>query len=112
MGIVFVQNMYGSSGMALMMIIGTVPLLNVYSVLVLTVESENRQSSNKNEKIKKSVIGIVKNPIIIGIVLGILAALVHLRLPVILEKSVGYVANLATPLALICLGEALRERRR
>lgn len=111
MGIAFVQNMYGSSGMAPMMIIGTVPLLNVYSVLVLTVEAENGQSFNKKEKIKKSVIGIVKNPIIIGIVLGILAALVHLRLPVILEKGVGYVANLATPLALICLGAGFEGKK-
>ncbi len=111
MGIAFVQNMYGDSGMAPMMIIGTVPLLNIYSVLVLTFESNDEQSHNSKEKVKEALINIAKNPIIIAITLGIVAALVKLDLPVILDKSINYVANLATPLALICLGAGFEGRK-
>ena len=36
MGVAFTQNIYGTSGMAPIMIIGCVPLYNIYAVLVLT----------------------------------------------------------------------------
>lgn len=39
LGIAFIQNMYGNSGMAPLMIIGSVPLYNIYSVIVLTFEA-------------------------------------------------------------------------
>lgn len=48
MGIAFIENMYGNSGMAPMMIIGAVPLYNIYSVLVLTFEGED--AGEKGEK--------------------------------------------------------------
>ncbi len=117
MGIAFVRNIYGDSGMAPMMIIGTVPLLNIYSVLVLTFEAPENGESPKETKaagrdrMREALINIAKNPIIIGILLGLLAALVHLKLPLFLERSVGYVADLATPLALVCLGAAFEGRK-
>lgn len=51
MGIAFIQNIYGTSGMAPLMIIGSVPLYNIYSVIVLTMEAED--SGQGKEKIKK-----------------------------------------------------------
>lgn len=111
MGIAFVQNMYGDAGMAPMMIIGTVPLLNIYSVLILTFESGEGKKHSGKEKVKEALINIAKNPIIIAIVLGIMAALIKLDLPVILDKSVNYVANLATPMALLCLGAGFEGKK-
>ena len=37
LGIAFIQNIYGTSGMAPLMIIGSVPLYNVMAVLVLSL---------------------------------------------------------------------------
>lgn len=111
MGIAFVQNMYGNAGMAPMMIIGTVPLMNVYSVWILTFEAPDGKNHNSKEKIKEAMINIGKNPIIIAILLGILAAIIKLELPVILDKSISYVANLATPMALICLGAGFEGKK-
>lgn len=111
MGIAFVQNMYGDSGMAPMMIIGTVPLLNIYSVLVLTFEAPGGQRAEGKAKVKEAAVNIAKNPIIIAIILGVIAALIHLRLPTVLQRSVNYVANLASPLALIGLGAGFEGRK-
>ena len=36
MGLAFIQNIYGASAMGSLMIIGAVPLYNIYSVIVLT----------------------------------------------------------------------------
>ena len=76
LGVAFIQNMYGTSGMAPLMIIGTVPLFNVYSVLVLTFEANSTQSdTNIGHKIKSSLINIAKNPIILSIVV---LSLIHI----------------------------------
>ena len=51
MGIAFIQNIYGNSGMAPMMIIGSVPLYNIFSVIVLTMEAnEQIQGSDRIKK--------------------------------------------------------------
>ena len=39
MGMAFIENIYGSSAMGPLMIVGAVPLYNIYSVLVLTFEA-------------------------------------------------------------------------
>ncbi len=57
--------------MAPVMIIGCVPLFNIFAVLVLTFEGEKDGDGKGN--IINSLINIVKNPIIIGIVLGVAA---------------------------------------
>ena len=69
LGVAFIQNIYGDSGMAPVMIIGCVPLFNIFAVLVLTFEGEKDGDGKGN--IINSLINIVKNPIIIGIVLGV-----------------------------------------
>lgn len=111
MGLAFISNIYGSSAMGPMMIIGAVPLYNIYSVLVLTFEANESEGQRDTGKIKAACINIVKNPIIISIALGVIAALVGLRLPVVINKTVNSVATLATPLALIGLGAGFEGRK-
>ena len=101
LGIALIQNMYGTSGMAPMMIIGAVPLFNIYSVLVLTLENPENKSSGA---IKKALKNIVTNPIIIGIVIGCLISLCRIQLPTIVDKTVGNFASMASPLALVVVG--------
>lgn len=101
LGIALIQNMYGSSGMAPMMIIGAVPLFNIYSVLVLTLENPENKSKGA---LKKTLKNIVTNPIIIGIVIGSAISLCRIQLPVIVDKTVGNIAAMASPLALIVVG--------
>ena len=102
LGLAFIINIYGSSGMAPLMIIGTVPLYNVAAVIILTLTS----SEKKAGAIKQSLIGILTNPILIGIVVGLFWSVCHLPYPVIFGKVVQSVANLATPLSLIAMGAA------
>ncbi|ADK14999.1 MULTISPECIES: AEC family transporter [Clostridium] len=102
LGIAFVQNIYGNAGMAPMMIIGAVPLYNIYSVIVLTFESED--SRGGNDSIKKACINIIKNPIIIGILLGMIVSLLNIHFPKIIDKTLKNFAVMASPLALVTIG--------
>lgn len=110
MGIAFIQNIYGNSGMAPLMIIGTVPLYNVAAVLVLSFTGPKARGLSK-QALKKSLIGIITNPIILGIFVGMLASACRIELPVILTKTVNNIASLATPLALIALGAGFEGRK-
>lgn len=111
MGLAFIQNIYGTSAMGPLMIIGAVPLYNIFSVLVLTFESSDAAGLDKRAKIKEALINIVKNPIIIAIFLGIIAALLQLEFPTIINKTVNSVAQMATPLALITIGAGFEGRK-
>lgn len=86
-----------------MMIVASIPLFNIFSVIVL-MRGANAGETDKTAVVKKTIKGIVTNPIIIGIFAGIPFALLKVQFPVILEKGIGSVAGLSTPLALITIG--------
>ena len=111
MGLAFISNIYGASAMGPLMIIGAVPLYNIYSVLVLTFEADHGDEARDTGKIKQACINIAKNPIIIAIVLGLVVALAGIHFPTIVNKTVNSVAQMATPLALIALGAGFEGRK-
>ncbi|MDO5291898.1 MAG: AEC family transporter [bacterium] len=111
LGVAFIQNMYGNAGMAPLMIIGTVPLFNIYSVIVLTFEANTEGEQKKLHKIKDSVVNIAKNPIILGILCGLLASLCDFHLYTLFTKTIKSISTLATPLALIALGAGFEGKK-
>lgn len=102
LGIAFVENICGSSGMAPLMIVAAVPLFNILSVVMLTFGGRNHMQGS--EGIKKACINILKNPIIIGILLGVPFSLFHISILAIPAKTIQYIAQTATPIALIAIG--------
>lgn len=110
LGLAFIQNIYGTSQMAPLMIIGTVPLYNVMAVVILSFTGPGEHRLNK-ESLKKSIIGIAKNPIIISVVLGILASLAKVDFPFIIDKTIHNFAVMASPLALVGLGAGFEGRK-
>lgn len=110
LGLAFIQNIYGTSLMAPLMIIGTVPLYNVMAVVILSFTGPGEHKLNK-EGLKKSIMGIAKNPIIISIVLGIAVSLMHVEFPYIVDKTIHNFSVMASPLALIGLGAGFEGRK-
>ena len=105
LGIAFIQNIYGNAGMAPLMIIATVPLYNIMAVVVLSVMRPQRGKMDRN-LLLHTLQGILTNPILLGIVAGIVWSCLKLPMPVILEKTVKNVAVLASPLGLMAMGAA------
>lgn len=110
LGIAFIQNIYGTSGMAPLMIIGTVPLYNVAAVIILSFTGPNSTGINK-DTMKTTLKGVVTNPIIIGILLGMAVSASRLQFPFIVSKTLGSMSSLATPLALLGLGAGFEGRK-
>ena len=111
MGLAFIQNMYGSSAMGPLMIVSAVPLYNIFSVIVLTFEGAHSGEGDPKQKIKAACINIAKNPIILGILAGLIVGLLGIDFPVIVDKTVNSVAQMATPLALITIGAGFEGRK-
>lgn len=110
LGVAFITNIYGSSGMGPMMIVSSVPLFNVYSVIILTFGAEygKEKKANKSSYIMKVFINVLKNPIIIGIFLGLPFSILGIELPEIPLKTITSIAQTATPIALITIGAGFK----
>ena len=103
LGIAFIQNIYGNAGMAPLMIIGSVPIYNIMAVVVLSFFQPEQKGMDK-ALIKKTARGIIKNPIIIGIVAGLLWSALKIPMPVILSKTVSKIGAVASPMGLMAMG--------
>lgn len=110
LGVAFIQNIYGSSSIAPLMILATVPLYNVAAVMILSFTAPGSTGLDKNN-LKKSLKGIATNPIIIGIFLGLVISMTRIEIPFILNKTLHNFSVLATPLALIGLGAGFEGRK-
>lgn len=124
LGIAFINNIYGNSGMAPLMIVSAVPLYNILSVIILTFSADmgkaadnvdagaavieksdmSVRKTSKGANIKKACLNVVKNPIIIGIFLGLPFSIFGINIPQIPLKAVTSIAQTATPIALLVVG--------
>ncbi len=103
LGVAFVENICGEIGMTPLMIVAAVPFFNILSVVIL-VFNANTPEKRDYGKIKRACINIAKNPIIIGILLGLLASFISLPIPTIPSRTLHYIAQTATPIALLAVG--------
>lgn len=110
LGVPIAVNMFGDIGGETIAIAMPFVILmfNTYSVIILTV-----YSGDSDKRLDRgTVIGILKNiatnPLIIGILLGAVFLLAKIPIPAAADKTLTYLANLTTPLALISLGANFR----
>ena len=87
LGIAIIQNLYGNAGMAPLMIIGSVPLYNVMAVITLSLFAPGGGKLD-TAKLIRTLKGIATNPIILGILTGMVWSLLHLPMPTILNTAV------------------------
>ena len=103
LGTAFVLNIYGNTGMVPLMIIGAVPIYNIYAVIILTIECPVKDSIQENT-MAKTLKGIITNPIIIGIIVGVLLSALKVQFPTMIDNTISNLAKITTPLALLAIG--------
>ena len=117
-GIPLAESLGGAEaiGIASLLSAFLIPTFNILGVLALSMyKTEN----NGKLDIKKTLLNIAKNPLIIGVLLGVLILVVRLLIPVdstgqlvfslkddikFLYKAIENIGKIASPLALIVLG--------
>ena len=99
----------GNEGAVLAAVVAAfyVPVINMLSVISLYVFSD---SENKN--LKSALLGIIKNPLIIGGVSGLVFSLIRnsigFELPVMIDTTLFNIKSAATPIAFLILGGDLK----
>ena len=108
LGIPLLTNLAGEAGLnrAALVVTFVLPLFNIFSILVLTANPD----SGKKIGPLTIAFAVIKNPFIIGIAIGILMSAIGLQLPIMLNRSTMYLAGMATPLAVICMGAGISFR--
>ena len=110
LGTAFIQNIYGTSGMSGMMILGSVPLYNIFAVLILALEAPNSSAhtDSLSRKLKSSIRKIFLNPTLIAIALGLAASMVKLPIPTMVTKAMSSLGSMTSPLALLAIGAGFK----
>jgi predicted permease len=111
-GIPLAQSLFGEQGLAIATLLSAVaiPMFNILAVISLSVFGDEQRVN-----VKKILLGIIKNPLILSVLAGVGALGIRLlfvragisfRLADIkpVYTVLGYLSNLATPLALLVLG--------
>ncbi len=109
LGAALLTNIYGGTGSLALILIGAVPLYNVAVVALLTLMVPGGKLTRK--AIVKTLKGIITNPIIIGVVAGLLWSLLKIPQPAIFQRSVATLSATATPMGLIALGATINLKK-
>ena len=111
LGSAFLQSIYGDASMSSLMILGSVPLYNIFAVVILMLEGPKAQAGSMGQKLKKSVKGILTNPTLLGIAAGFAWSLLGLTMPTMAGKTLSGIASLTSPLALLAIGAGFKGRK-
>ena len=91
----------GDGGVAAMMVIGTVPIYNILGVVCL----ESFRGGKPD--LRKVLIGIARNPLIWGCIIGWALMMLEIRVPSFVGSTVQKLGSIASPLALFVLGASI-----
>lgn len=102
-GIAVAESMFGEGNAGTVALFGAmiVPLVNVFSTIILEV---NRSGS---ANLKKLLISVLHNPMIVATLLALFLMVFRIQLPALLYSVVRSVSAVTTPLAFISLGVSL-----
>ncbi|MCI2285489.1 AEC family transporter [Colwellia sp. MSW7] len=104
LGLAFCANAYPEKGIA----IATIPTaITIIMYNLLSIYTLNNSLHHQGASLKKNIVDILKNPLIIGIMVGLLANLLNFKTPDIIAQSNQYIAKMTLPLALIAIGGSL-----
>jgi len=106
LGIPLILNLAGDAGMAraALVVVFVVPFFNVFSILALA------PCTGEKLGVWSIIWTVIKNPSNVMIAIGIDLTLSDISLPVMISGAISTTANLATPLALVCLGGGMTFR--
>jgi malonate transporter len=101
-GLALISNIFGSEklGKASLLLAFIVPVFNILSVVALMVPNRKEKQLNT----VKTLLEIIKNPLIIAVILAVPFSYYRFELPGVVLTTVDYLAALSLPLALIGIG--------
>jgi predicted permease len=111
-GLPVIENAFGPSvlGPAAVLIGVMVPVYNLLAVLLLALPHHAVNPENRGIW-KKATLDVLRNPLILGSLSGVLLSASGLSLPTRIDRSLDLVARMALPAALLSVGASMDLRR-
>lgn len=106
LGAVLMESICGSLTYAPLIVLAGVPISNAFSVIILSLEAGGDRPDRA--ALRRALAGVIKNPLIIGILLGLPFAFFRIPIPAAADKGLALLANMASPLALLVIGAEFR----
>ena len=116
LGAALLQSICGSQAYAPLIILAAVPVYNVLSVVVLSLEAGGGGTLDR-ARVLGALKQVARNPILLGILAGMPFALIGRSIPLPADKVLSMLGGLASPLSLLVIGAGFRwqaalEKRR
>ncbi|MDD5908410.1 MAG: AEC family transporter [Clostridia bacterium] len=116
LGAALLQSICGSQAYAPLIILAAVPVYNVLSVVVLSLEAGGGGTLDRT-RVLGALKQVARNPILLGILAGMPFALTGRSIPLPADKVLSMLGGLASPLSLLVIGAGFRwqaalEKRR
>lgn len=116
LGAALLQSICGSQAYAPLIILAAVPVYNVLSVVVLSLEAGGGGTLDRT-RVLGALKQVARNPILLGILAGMPFALTGRSIPLPADKVLSMLGGLASPLSLLIIGAGFRwqaalEKRR
>ncbi len=104
-GLAIISNLLGGAalGKASIILAFVLPLYNVLAVIALTIPLRKE----KNVNFKSSLLEIILNPLILGVILALPFSYFKIQIPKIILSTGEFLSDLALPLALVGIGGSL-----
>jgi len=103
LGVALITNVYGDAGCAPLMILASVPIYNVFAVIILVLEADGGGKLDA-ARLRQVAVNVITNPILLGIFAGMPFAFFSIPIPAMVDKGLSMLSNLATPLSLLVIG--------
>ena len=107
-GLPVIENAFGPSvlGPAAVLIGFIVPVYNLLAVLLLALP-HHEENLGPQGPWKKATLDILRNPLILGSMSGVLFSALSLHIPTSIDRSLELVARMALPAALLSVGASM-----
>lgn len=87
------------------------PAVVLYNVLAVTVLLMSAQTGRQQGRIRRALLGMATNPILLSCLVGLSLSLAEISLPNAVSRTLSALGQMALPLALICIGGSLHGTR-
>jgi hypothetical protein len=84
-----------------------VPIYNLLAVIVLLTARPSGANPQGGQRLRRILLAIATNPLVIACGAGLLVALSGWQLPTVVSRTVSTLAQMSTPLALLAIGGSL-----
>lgn len=104
-GMALIHNVLGDTalGKAAIVLAVLLPVFNLLAILALTLPQHKERDIHPLQTLKE----ILGNPLVLGAAAALPFSLYQIQIPVLAEKTLGYLSHLTLPLALIAIGGRL-----